>query len=286
MILSDSQTAIREVTSPMVHHSDRWVEIQKAQKRVRSLVTRGHEVFIDWVPGHAEAEGNEAADDAAKYALEHKSNPNPSPFVVSAVRYHLKVHSRMIWQSWYAAEEATHRKGWFRQLCPSLRHRLPTSLLAGTEERPIQKRVQTAIRRLRWADTICNKALKMWNRAKDSTCSECEKEDDWKHRYLECEKYRQQRTRCSERLRTINEDYTLSKALGVMTLLDDDRPAVLAAVAKFLEGSSLLEDLLTVPKQIPQDDQDTERAASERAAPRPRTQPTLQEAFARARTTQ
>jgi ribonuclease HI len=252
-IFSDCQSAVNSARSELPGSGSLcyWTlvsQIASIKAEIRSL---GRRVVVAWIPGHANFDMNNAADEQAKAAAAAaRASPLPNflirkPYQVA--KSFIKRRLVVWWQSWW---DSTNRARALYKLHPKVNTPPPFELTSIKNDR----RLQVCIDRLRLNVCTTNSILFRVGSKSTARCDHCPTVvDSEEHRMFECHHSNTHRQKLLDAIKRINPNLTLSKEtlLGFVGVPATARANVANALTDFLTNSKLVELFVWSPPKEP-----------------------------------
>ena len=178
-LLSDCQSAILTVTS-CVPNDNCTQEITDILKISHDLLSEGTKTSISWIGGHADIEGNEISDKAAKEGALKKDQPLSTSTTFKGIKKTIQRNSERIWQmTWNNTKTGLHLKEIQDKVSLKATHALPR-----------QRKIQKIFHQLRIGRSDLN-AQDPINKKEDEEkrCFNCGAIEDTRHYLLQCPRY-------------------------------------------------------------------------------------------------
>lgn len=241
----DCQPAVRLVADGVVGPSGAyWAAAAQAKRQVEHLRSMGVDTEIDWIPAHCGVQHNDLADETARRAADRvRATATEHDFIKrphAIIRGAIKRSSMAIRQRWHAVSDKARR--------PKLlfKDELPNDITQEMVEAKLNKRLQTAIGRLRIGnETNPQMRVRMGMRS-TLVCPNCDQDDSTNHRLFTCRKYKHERALLEKTLRSLRQGYTVSMEImiGLNGVMKSNKVDVLRAFANFLNETGLAEDFI------------------------------------------
>lgn len=225
IIFSDSLTGLQILNKYSKTYNSLTVQI----KELLIKLNRNKKVVLHWIRGHESIVGNNIADLTAKQG--HKNNRSVNfPLLLEEHVICLKHQFNMYWDRYWREKTVNLGKGLFLR---KIRN-------STNEKSPVQnknKKIVTALNRLRLGHAGVNKHLFRFNLADSPDCEYCGVEEDIEHLLMDCEQYEQERGAMLLNIYKILKSFpemTLKLLLGSERLPRDTNTKITTAVGEFL----------------------------------------------------
>ena len=242
VILSDCQAAVNTAKQPIprLNKYDYWKTRQRILNTKMWLRQHNVRVQIDWIPGHCNIAGNDAADLLSKNAADkHPTNTSTHiPLPMSAVCYHINTATNHL--SDLLILSSNKCKALFSHTLDNIPK--PNENIYKTLK--LNRRSQVTIDRLLIGDHLFNNRLHHLDLSIPPLCDNCPAMDSIHHRLLQCPKYQHSRTLLLQNIRSIpsidnNIQLSLPLLLAQPQLNEDARTRVISHLSGFLRDNDL-----------------------------------------------
>jgi ribonuclease HI len=186
VILSDSLASLQAINHPTINTANPKT-IWDICTIHQQLLQKGWMIIFQWIPGHAEIAGNEAADKLAKEALHESVNQDSntvlSPGDISAV---IKRESKKMWEEeWKLSNSGETQRFLFQHIAQNL--------YQSAKWPGLTRKQEVTMRRLRLGAALCGAwSARFFSQSPD--CAQCGAQETIQHIIADCPVYAQPRS--------------------------------------------------------------------------------------------